>query len=135
LQLIPIPIDRDALTHWAPHWAPFLVSVAKRERRPIEWLAEEIMRGETRLALAWDGEKAHALAGIQLVQRGDGLVGHIVFCTGQARHDWFDLLDEIERCLKEAGCVGVKTSNRLGWKRALKAKGYRVTHLVMEKAF
>jgi hypothetical protein len=94
------------------------------------------MSGETEIHLAWDHDerKAHALAGTQIVLRGEDRVGVIRWLTGAKRDLWLPLFAELENYMRERhGVVGMKTDARPGWKKTLQSNGYRLTHIVMEK--
>jgi hypothetical protein len=135
MQLVPVPIDyvERTLHHWQRH----LSSISERTGfSPDEHLAQ-VRRGEIIPLLAWDGVRAVALSGARIELNGSGnKVCHLVWCTGEEMGLWFDLLDMIEEWAKEhCGCVGMKATARLGWSRLMKPKGYRTTHVVMEKEF
>ncbi len=46
---------------------------------------------------------------------------------------WLHLLDDIERYLKEMGCAECRPHSPLALERVLKARGYKPTHVIMEK--
>ena len=136
--LVHVPLAYGELEGTAPIWMPFLERIARRSRNSIAELAGQVARGEIALHLAWDAEakQALALAGCRVFLRGGKRVAELVWCTGAGRHLWLPLLDDIERYHREhLGCVGMNAVARRGWLRELKRRGYRPTHIVMEKSF
>ena len=87
--------------------------------------------------LIWDDaeQRAVALIGMRYTTRGDELLAEDgVKLTGRDRKAWQHLLPELERYLREhVGCVAVRPLCRPGWSRFLKTRGYRTTHVQMEK--
>lgn len=133
MNLVPIPTTDEYLNGTAPLWRPFLEGISKRSREPVESLLDLIYRKEVQPILVWDGNKAVALLGIRFCRRGLDLVGEWVWMTGKGRKDWQHLLPELERYLKDMGCVECRPICRLGWSRLLEQQGYRTTHVIMEK--
>jgi hypothetical protein len=134
LVLVPIPPDYAAGTMHV--WLPFLESVSDRTKCGVQQHVDEVLTGRVQLHLAWEPEakKAHALAGVHLLKRGTDTVAEVIWATGSGREHWFPLLGQIEQYHREHdGCAAVRAIARLGWSRALKANGYRTTHVVMEK--
>lgn len=136
LVLVPVPLDCVAGTKG--FWLPFVESIAEHSRSSVDELVNDVETGRVQVHLAWNPETkiAHALAGVEIVKYADTFVAVVIWATGSGRENWFPLLDEIERCHKEhQNCAAMKVICRPGWKRALQDKGYRMTHLVMEKDF
>lgn len=94
-----------------------------------------VERLEVQPVLVWDEDKdvAVALLGVRRWMSMDGLVGELVWLTGTRMQEWTHLLGELERFLKDTGCVEVRAICRPGWSRLLKRNGYRLTHTIMEK--
>lgn len=134
MHLIPIPTTAEHLGRTANIWLPFLERVAVHSDETMQELVSQVVNFQVRLVLVWDGEKAHALGGIRVVQMGDQLVGDVVWWTGEDREQWQDLLPELERMLKQHGCTKCRPIARPGWKKLLQANGYKMTHVMMEKA-
>lgn len=57
----------------------------------------------------------------------------LLACTGDDAPHWIELLAEIEAWAKAQGCAVMEPICRPGWERHLKPKGYRKTHVVLEK--
>lgn len=135
MHLVPIPTTRESLTASAPHWMPFLPSIARRSKQTMPALVAQASRGEIRMTLVWDDRSntAIALIGVKLHMRGADLIAEILWATGRDYKDWIDLLPELEAMLRDAGVVECRPICRPGWSKALKARGYKLTHLQMEK--
>lgn len=136
IHLVPIPLD--ALDGTAGTWLPFLEAIAKRTRGHVAHLIEMVRSGEVQLHIAWDAEDktAKALAGTRIVLRGDDRIGEFVWMSGSGRQHWLPLFDDLERYHRDhLGCAGFRAIARPGWSPFLKSKGYRVTHVTLEKDF
>jgi hypothetical protein len=134
LSLALVPIPRNNLEQTGHIWAPFIEGISKRTGCPTWQHMSEIYSGAVEIMLAYDGDTAHALAGVRYLRRGSLVDGVIIWCTGANRKRWFPLIDEIEKYLREhKGCAKVTAIARPGWTRPLKARGYRVTHIQFEK--
>lgn len=135
MKLLPIPTDPKYLQATAPHWYPFLERIAQRSGEPVNDLLDQIGRLVVQPILAWDDEKneATALSGIRRCFVGDSLMGDLVWMTGGNRETWQHLLDDLEHYLKEDGCIKCRAACRPGWSRFLKQRGYKMTHIFMEK--
>jgi hypothetical protein len=137
VKLFSVPTTRAYLDvsedRW--NWTKFLPGVAKRSRDTVEVLLAEVLRGQTQIHLILnDADEAVAMVGTQLTHSSQGMVGNLVWMTGEGRHDWEGLLPALERYLKEhIGCAAIRAECRPGWSKLLKANGYRLTHVVMEK--
>ena len=110
--------------------------IARRSKEPIRQLIDRIMSREMRLVLVWDDDinRATALIGVRLHYRGDDLIGEWLWMAGYGRKQWEHLLPELEELLRKAGCVECRPLCRPGWAKVLKAAGYRLTHIQMEKS-
>lgn len=54
--------------------------------------------------------------------------------TGEGREEWQHLIKEIEEFAMREGCTLMRHSARPGWSRPMKAHGYKMTHVILEKA-
>ena len=134
LEFLPIPTTREYLEAWAPHWLPFLPDIAKRTKETFPYLLGRVARGEVQIALVWDGQRAHALIGMQYQKRNDDLIAEIIWLTGRGMKQWLHLLPQMEKYLKEhVGCAEIRPICRPGWWRLVKGHGYRITHYMLEK--
>lgn len=118
-------------------WERFLRQVAKRSQMTFDELVSEAVTGRVQLHLAWDNEnsKAVALAGTQIEKNAVGeYICHLVWCTGEGMNSWVNLVDDLALWAKShIGCTGIKATARPGWAKFLQPKGYRMTHVVMER--
>lgn len=136
MQLLPVPMTDEHLQRTAQHWLRFLPAIAKRSKEPIRTLFANVMQKDVQPFLIWDEalQCAVAMLGVAYKKRGDDLIGELIWTTGSRRKDWEHLLPELERYLKEhIGCVAIRPICRPGWKPFLKQRGYRETHVTMEK--
>jgi hypothetical protein len=53
--------------------------------------------------------------------------------TGEEFREWIDLIDEIEQWGADMGCSGFQAECRPGWERSLKERGYRKSHVILNK--
>jgi hypothetical protein len=135
MRLIAIPFTQ--LEEYVSHWLPFLPMIARRSKEPIRALIDRIMSKEMRIVLVWDDDsnRATALVGVRMHMRGDDMIGEWLWMAGYGRKQWEHLLPELEKLLRQAGCVECRPLCRPGWARAVLAKhGYKVTHIQMEKS-
>jgi hypothetical protein len=115
-------------------WMPFLAAIAKRSGDDIADLIQRVMAGEVQLAFVWDEEaqRARALLGIRFVKCGSGIIGEVIWLTGNGRRHWQHLIVDLERYFVDCGCSASRLICRPGWSRVVD-KGYRITHYMMEK--
>jgi hypothetical protein len=135
--LVHVPLAYHELAGSAPVWLPFLERIAQRSRNSVPELIAQLAQGDIALHIAWDPEakRAEALAAARIFLRGGKPVAELCWCTGSGRHRWLPLLADIETYHRDhLGCVGMNAVARLGWREDLKARGYRATHIVMEKS-
>ena len=138
MTLILASLPSSAVEETAPIWLPFVEQIAKRNGEHLDRLIHQIMSDEVQLHLAWDpgARVAHALAGTRIILCGDKRRGELIWTTGLARGRWLPLLADLETYHRDQlGCAGMTAVCRPGWRRDLRAQGYRVTHLIMEKDF
>lgn len=136
--MILVPIPTPDVGKAAPIIDTFLPSIARRGRVPVAMLWDELRNGETQAHVVWDAKnkQAAALIGTRIVLRGERRLGELSWCTGAARGQWFELITQLETYMRDhLQCEGIKAVCRPGWSKELKGKGYRLTHLIMEKDF
>lgn len=133
MQLLPIPLSDEAINAAAPLWLPFLPRIAKRSHESIADLMRQIARREVRLVLVMDDDKPVALVGVSIRVMNSKSYGDMIWLAGFNREQWQDLLPEFEQLLRDAGCVICRPICRPGWSRLLKSRGYKLTHVMMEK--
>src|SRR5262245_6151636 len=109
MHFVPIPTTHEHLLNWRNHWLRFFPDICKRTKEPVENLLDAVANGTVQIALVWDGEKAHALVGMQYRQLGPELIGEIIWLSGKDRSQWVELLPDMERYLKEhVGCTIIR---------------------------
>jgi len=134
-KFVPIPYSREHLTRSRDHWLPFLPAIARAGKQSLDEVLEEVISGRVQIGIIWNGEKALALIGLQTRRRGDQTVGEIVWASGPGMTEWRELLPAVEQYLKEHfKCDICKPICRPGWQKFLKTRGYRTTHVMMERA-
>lgn len=134
MKLVPVPINEKTLRKLSRIWLPFLENISRESGEPLEDLEGYVLGGQVRIALAFDDAgRAVALGGAKLWQRGGAVVGDIVWCSGKDRNSYQHLLSEFEALLRDAGCSVVRPIARYGWTKFLKAQGYKMSHVIMEK--
>jgi hypothetical protein len=136
MHLLPITMTDECLQEAMPWWLAFLPAIAKRSKEPLRTLFTKVVQKHVQPFLIWD-ETVNlpvALLGVAYHKRGEDLIGEIVWMTGSGRERWQHLLSDVERYLKEhIGCAVCRPVCRPGWKKFLQQRGYRETHVQMEK--
>jgi len=54
--------------------------------------------------------------------------------SGHQRERWLPLRAKIEKYAKDEGCHTIRAYGRKGWERVLANDGYRIEHVILEKA-
>jgi len=138
MTLVLVPVPSESVKGTAEMWLPFVQRIAERTRQHVNDLVAQIVANEVQLHLVWEPktQTAHALAGTRIIRRGHDRIGEILWTTGIGRRRWLPLLADLETYHRDhLGCAGMTATARPGWSRELKAQGYRLTHVVMEKEF
>ena len=136
MRLLPIPTTDEHLQQTLGHWYQFLPAIAKRSKEPLRDLIGKVIEKHVQPFLIWDEtqNRAVALLGVAYHKRGNDLIAELVWTTGSGREQWQHLLSELECYLKDhVGCAVIRPVCRPGWKPFLKQRGYRETHVQMEK--
>lgn len=136
LALVPIP--PNMLEGSASYWRPYILQISERSRTDPAAKERMLFAGEAQAFLVWDDEtkRPQAFLGVHYATRDKDRIGELVWLMGENRAAWAHLFGDLETYLRDQqGCVGIKAIARPGWSRHLKANGYRMTHLVMEKEF
>lgn len=90
-------------------------------------VADGIASGHMQL---WAGPMGCAVTQIVVYPQKKAL--HI-FLAGGKMDQLFDMTDSAMAWGREQGCSAMTLAGRIGWQRALKAKGWETTMVVMEK--
>ena len=110
-------------------WLPCAERCAKRDRVPVEMYAGPILSGAAALFIVWDGEKAAAAFGVEIIADNAG----IQWFGGHAPDDWLHLLLELEMHMREMGCSRSRIMMRPGFAKRLRTMGYRTKAVVLER--
>jgi hypothetical protein len=92
----------------------------------------DILSGDQLLWLAIS-DHIEAAATTHLIKTSGKPVCILTACSGSQRERWLPLFAIIEKYAKDEGCKCVRIYGRKGWQRVL--HGYRVEHVILEKAF
>ena len=87
----------------------------------------------SRARQATEGPQIKAIAITEISQFPRARVCWVLACTGDVVDDWLDHLSEIESWAHARGCTAIEPVARPGWERRLNSRGYRKTHVVLEK--
>ena len=79
-------------------------------------------------------ENITAIAITEIVDFPRRKICRLLACTGTGADRWLDKLAEIEDWARHRGCTAIEPIARPGWERKLTARGYRKTHVVLEKS-
>jgi len=141
--VVHVPIPTAAVPATAVYWLPFVERIAKRSRNSVAELVCMAECGDMLLHLAWDAETKTplALACTRIFLRAGQPVWEYMYHWGPRRELWEHLFSDLEKFHKDAlGCVAVnvwapkfKSKRAPDWIAWLEKRGYRATHVIMEK--
>jgi hypothetical protein len=92
-------------------------------------IESDVFDGKQLLWLAWSG-KIEAAATTHLSRN----VCTVTAVGGYQRERWIALRAKIEKYAKDEGCHTIRAYGRKGWERVLANDGWRVEHVILEKA-
>ncbi len=92
-------------------------------------IESDVLEGKQLLWLAWSG-KIEAAATTHLSRN----VCTLTAVSGHQMERWLSLRAKIEQYAKDEGCHTIRAYGRKGWERVLANDGYRVEHVILEKA-
>lgn len=95
-------------------------------------IERQVLSGDQLLWLAIS-DHIEAAATTHLVKTGGKPVCVLTACSGHQRDRWLPLFSKIEKYAKDEGASCMRIYGRPGWQRVL--TGYRVEHVILEKAF
>lgn len=98
----------------------------------FDGIEAQVLSGDQLLWLAIS-DHIEAAATTHLVKTSDRPVCILTACSGHHRERWLPLFAQIEKYARDEGCSCVRIYGRKGWERVL--EGYRVEHVILEKAF
>lgn len=121
----------------AEFWGDIEGMIADASARNSNYTADDIRKGAIerryQIWIAIDQGDVRALAVTTVKRYPLRRVCSIMICTGKGREDWLQLLEQIEEWAKNNECAAVEPVARPGWQKVLAPKGYRMTHVVLEK--
>jgi hypothetical protein len=124
-----ICVAPDEVSKVWPYAGPMIRSAIERtELGDFEPLEREVLAGDQLLWLAIS-DHIEAAATTHLSRN----VCTLTACSGHQRERWLPLFAKIEKYAKDEGCRAMRVIGRKGWERVL--DGYRVEHVILEKAF
>ena len=108
-------------------------ALARSGKDTPEEMRAAIAKKERQLWLAWErGVGAEAVAVTGISEHALMRVAVIYICIGRQREYWIEFLAKLEDWARAEGCRRIEAWARPGWEKVL--KGYRKTHVMLEKA-
>jgi hypothetical protein len=132
ISLVPLEY---ASTAWnqARHWLEPAVEIANG-RWTMEHLCAAVMMGNTQLWIAFDDEKVWGAVTTEVTRYPARTMLSMHFLGGESFEDWYgDMLDNLTRYAKDAGCDGIEGIARFGFWKWLKDDGFNKTSAFYEK--
>ena len=116
-----------------PQAAPLIRSAIERtDLSDFADIEYDVLSGDQLLWLAIS-DHIEAAATTHLVKTRGKPVCILTACSGAQRDRWLPLFAQIEKYAKDEGARCMRIYGRKGWERVL--DGYRVEHVILEKAF
>jgi hypothetical protein len=112
------------------HWIAEAASLS--HHYTLQDVADALADGSAQLWLAWD-DKPIACAVTQLCASAQGRYCSIWITAGDDLNKWIDLTDELEEWARQHGCKFMEAMPRPGFAKAMKSRGYRMPHVILEK--
>lgn len=98
-------------------------------------VVKKIASGHMQLWAAYD-EDADVVSGVAITEIAvypQRRICRFLCATGENMSEWVDFIDDIEKWGESMGCDGFQAECRPGWERVLKDKGYRKSHVILNK--
>ncbi len=134
--IVLVPVSPDLLDGTQHQWMPFIQQISERDHCDPAEKVRKLYAAEAHAFLIWDDEakKTVAFLGADYVLRGADRQAVLIWLAGENRAAWVHLFEKLLTYLRdEQKCKSVKSINRPGWSKHLKAHGFRETHRVLEK--
>ncbi len=131
-------VRAESLPEWWPHVAPLVALACARSSGKFEPADVARAAAASRFQL-WVGtdEADPSLVRVMLLTRllpyPRLLACEVLACVGDDRPDWEDHLATVEAWAKAQGCALMQPIARPGWERVLAKRGYKKTHVMLEK--
>jgi hypothetical protein len=134
----PVLVQPRHLADIWPEASPLVALACARSSGKFEApdIVRAVTRGEFQLWLGVTEREAHPVQVIlitRVLNYPRLRACELLACVGDDRESWEDLLDEIERWARDRGCALMQPIARPGWERVLAKRGYRKTHVMLEK--
>lgn len=131
--LVPIPAAQ--LARFWHYVRPMLRSAAHRSsgKYLVEDILRDIRRHENQVwGCAVDGLVV-ATGLTQIVNFPRKRICRIIAVEGRDHAAWLDLIDVLAVWAKAEGCAALEPVCRPGWEKPLRTKGFRKTHILLER--
>jgi len=133
-----ILIPRENVEQVWPLVEPFVKRVCARHADELSegGVLEDACQGLKQIWLAWDeaSQTVQAVVCTTIEEALDGTrTARILFCTGQEREAWQDLIGDVIAWAGQNHCKRFKAMARKGWSRHLAGFGFKPTHVMFEK--
>lgn len=125
----------DDLPYWYPKAKPFLASMVERSRGRLshETVKAALDAGDYWLCLAVEDDIKAVLVAHPVHWKTGLKEMEIIALMGVDLDTWLDLEPELRERMHGLGYSVVTPIARPGWARLMKSRGYRTTHVIMER--
>lgn len=120
-----------------PQISSYMESIAGRSGRgTVKDLIDSIIAEECRLfgAVNYDNGEIKGVMLVRVIQYPLKRILELIACSGEDSALWVNLIDQVEDWGRENGCDAVEPICRPGWEKFLATRGYKKTHVILEKA-
>ena len=104
-------------------------AIERTDLSDFDGIEKDVLAGDQLLWLAIS-DRVEAAATTHLSRN----VCTVTAVGGYQRERWLALRAKIEKYAKDEGCHTIRAYGRKGWERVLANDGYRVEHVILEKA-
>ena len=104
-------------------------AIERTDLSDMEDIERDVLAGDQLLWLAIS-DRVEAAATTHLSRD----VCTVTACSGHQRERWLQLRAKVEKYAKDEGCHTIRAYGRKGWERVLENDGWRVEHVILEKA-
>lgn len=130
-----VPVHHEHIDDWWPVVLPFLrtyVGDSPRRYEP-EYFRDILKKGKLQLWLVMRAHLVKAACMTEIIKFPLSQEMNIIMMTGEDVHLWLDLIDTLEHYARSFECGRMTGNARLGWYKKLKSKGYKRSHMQIEK--
>ena len=104
-------------------------AIERTDLSDFDGIEKDVLAGDQLLWLAIS-DRVEAAATTHLSRN----ICTVTAVGGYQRERWLALRAKIEKYAKDEGCHTIRAYGRKGWERVLANDGYRVEHVILEKA-